>query len=549
MAKLVAWCVVALLCSGSVLAQNNNEKPVVTAPGGKPAAEPTAELQTGLTTVPATTQQAEPSSTGLLELPDISSSNHIPLLDNRFRIDFEVKEITLVFFRKRGTPSVVLVRPDGSKIYSRNAKEQKVIWHDDKTYDLIKITNPVPGPWQAIGEVLPESRIMVLTDIDLAVDALPTDLMVGETLKVTARLTNGGKPINARDFRDILQLDVLLISTQKPEYDNHSQTVVEFASFRDDGKNFDERPRDAIFTGEFKLDFPAGEWIPKYIVKTPLYTRELIQDPIVVHRSPLTTEVVTAISEDSKHLVNYTITDGPALGDKVALQGRIRFPSEEVQSFTLGEQPSNTRSLAVVNAGVGTYRIEQTMFGKTKNGREFVMSLPEVTFAAVGPKIEVPQVDDATVAALKAKAAADANPQGAANTADSDTAETGAAHSDTAPGGASAASGAAAVDMATAAETSEPAKPFPLVSVILLNLGILLFGGGGILLLMSDNARAAVMMLFAKLNPVALLKRNKAQTNAAADQNKNADNSVGTAQKGQKNNEGGDILDLSLPDD
>lgn len=530
MAKLVVWCLTALLCSGVALAQSNNEKPAPI------VAKPEAELNK----VP----NQEPSSTGLLELPDISSSNHIPLLDNRFRIDFEVKEITLVFFRKKGTPSIVLVRPDGSKIYSRNAKEQKVIWHDDKTYDLIKITNPVPGPWQAIGEILPESRIMVLTDIDLEVDALPTDLMVGETLKVTARLTNGGKPINARDFRDILQLDVLLISTQKPEYDNHSQTVIEFTSFKDDGKNFDERPRDAIFTGEFKLDFPAGEWIPKYIVKTPLYTRELIQDPIVVHRSPLTTEVETAATEDSKHLVNYTITDGPALGDKVALQGRIRFPSEEVQSFTLGEQPGNQRSLAVVNAGVGTYRIEQTMFGKTKNGRDFVMSLPEVTFAAVGPKIEVPQVDDATVAALKAKAAADAKPQGTENAAD-----TGAANEEPGPDGETAPAVLGTNPAESVEEMAEPAKPFPLMSVILLNLGILLFGGGGILLLMSDNARATSMMLFAKLNPIALLKRNKTSASAATDGQSATDKSAEVGKKGQKNNDSGDILDLSLPDD
>lgn len=515
MAKLAVWCVVVLLCSGVAMAQNNNEKPLTAEPAAKPNTEQNAAQHTE--------QKAEPASTGLVELPDISASNQIPLLDNRFRIDFEVKEITLVFFRKKGTASIVLVRPDGSKIYSRNAKEQKVIWHDDKTYDLIKITNPVPGPWQAIGQILPESRIMVLTDIDLEVDPLPADLMVGETLKVTARLTNGGKPINARDFRDILQLDVLLISTQKPEYDNHLQTVIEFTSFKDDGKNFDERPRDAIFTGEFKLDFPAGEWIPKYIVKTPLYTRELIQQPILVHRTPLQTEVQEAATEQDKHILNYSILPGPALGDKVSLQGRIRFPSEEVQSFTLGEQKGNKRSLAVVNAGVGTYRIEHTMFGKTSTGRDFVMALPEVTFAAVGPKIEVPQVDDATVEAIKAKSvdvSADADNN----------------------------SGIAAVT--DAAETvAEVEKPFPIFSVILLNIAILLFGGGGILLLMNDKAKAAFTMLVAKLNPVAMLKQKKAQKAAQAGAGQTSDKPLEPAKKGQKNNGSDDILDLSLPDD
>lgn len=542
MAKLILSCLALLCCAQFAVAQSSTEN----LPSQTTSQTTTSQATQTTNSKPTDAvpePESEPENSGLVELPDISATNQIPLLDNRFRIDFEVKEITLVFFRKRGTPPVVLVKPDGSKIYWRNAKEQQVIWHEDKTYDLIKISNPTPGPWQAIGQILPESRIMVLTDIDLEVDKLPTDLMVGETLKVTARLTNGGKPINARDFRDILQLDVLLISTQKPEYDNHLQTVIEFTSFKDDGKNFDEKPRDAIFTGEFKLDFPAGEWIPKYIVKTPLYTRELIQDPILVHRTPLATEVKEGATEQDKHVLTYNILPGPAVGDKVSLQGRIRFPSEEVQSFTLGEQEGNSRTLPIVNAGFGTYRVEHTMFGKTSTGRDFVMTLPEVTFAAIGPKLEVPQVDDATVAAVKAQAAQDGTaaagtevaPDAASATEGTTTSETG--------------NNAAHAAGAETAAVEEEAKPFPIVSVILLNLAILVFGGGAILLLVNDNAKATFVMLVAKLNPVAALKHKKAQKAAQAAATETAGKTPEQAGKAQKNSGNDDILDLSLPDD
>ena len=109
---------------------------------------------------PLTTQPETPkNSQGLTELPALAASNQIPLLDNRFRIDFDVKEITLVFFRRKGAPSIILVKPDGTKIYARTAKDHQMVWHDDKTFDLIKITNPTPGPWQAVGQILPESRM------------------------------------------------------------------------------------------------------------------------------------------------------------------------------------------------------------------------------------------------------------------------------------------------------------------------------------------------------------------------------------------------------
>lgn len=515
MALAHACCVSFVLLGATVPVSAQTSKPEVpTAAAAKPA-----------TPVPTKTedpqvQQTETSSLGLTELPDLSTSNQIPLLNNRFRIDYEIDEITLVFFRKKGAPSVVLVKPDGSKVYSRTARDHQMEWHDDKTYDLIKIKQPTPGPWQAIGSILPESRIMVLTDIDLQVDPLPTDLMVGESLKVTARLTNGGKPINAKDFRDVLKLDVLLISTQKAEYDNHNQTVLELTSFQDDGKNFDERPRDAIFTGEFKLDFPAGEWIPKYIVRTPLYTRELMQAPILVQRAPIEYKVVEALDDASRHQLTYTITDGPADGNSVALQGRIRFPSNEVQSFTLGEMPGNDRLLAIANAGVGTYRIENMMFGRTKAGREFVMSLPEYSFAAVGPKIEVPEIPTSAAKTT----------QGSPDTSKS---------SDEA--------------VASPAPVPEPEKPFPLLWVIIGNLLILLLGGGVVLWMTNDKIRQMLTMLFAKLNPAALLKRKNAGAgtpgNPAASSSMSAGAMEAPVKKAQKNNGGDDILDLSLPDD
>ncbi|OZB36012.1 MAG: TIGR03503 family protein, partial [Alishewanella sp. 34-51-39] len=142
------------------------------------------------------------SDTGLTILDQLPVRNQIPLLDNRFRIDDGVDSITLVFFRRQGTASVVLVRPDGSKVFYNTAKDHNMRWHDAATYDLIEINNPMPGPWQAVGRILPESRILVLTDIQLQVDPLPPALMVGETFKLTARLMDGDQVVNARDFRE-----------------------------------------------------------------------------------------------------------------------------------------------------------------------------------------------------------------------------------------------------------------------------------------------------------------------------------------------------------
>ena len=143
----------------------------------------------------------------LTELGD-EYTNSIQLLQNRFRVDYNVKEITMVFFREYGSAPVVLVRPDGSKLFQGRVDEEKVQWYDADTFDMITIKDPVPGPWQAVGQVLPQSRVMVLSNVELHAEPLPNVLFAGEILKSTAYLTNNGKPIENKQFRDVVDLEI-----------------------------------------------------------------------------------------------------------------------------------------------------------------------------------------------------------------------------------------------------------------------------------------------------------------------------------------------------
>ncbi|WP_337881190.1 TIGR03503 family protein [Rheinheimera sp.] len=453
---------------------------------------------------PALAQQTEqqPDPTGLSLLPPLNDKNQIPLLDNRFRIDYEVAEITLVFFRKRGSASVILVKPDGSKINVINASRQGVDWYDDQSYDLIKIKNPTPGPWQALGQILPESRIMVLTDIELQVDPLPAHLMVGETIKVTARLTNGGEPIAAKDFRDLLRLDVLFISSNNADFENFGAGVVEVTSFADDGRNFDERPRDGIFTGEFRLQMVPGQWQPKYIVKTPLYTRELVQEPVILHKSPIEFIATPATAEGEMHLLTFKLADPEINPKSLALQGKIRFPNNEIQSFTLGEAAGDERVLKIVNFAPGYYKVESTLFAQTNAGRDLVINLPEATFFAEA------------MAKEPEPASAEASDQQATQTA--------------------AAEKTPEVSQGEP-EPNEGSGP-PWTLIIVLNL--LLLGGGGLAVWMVMTDRTFKDLWPGKRDQIDLSALQQTEMPAAK-----------TSKPAQKNSKSDDILELSLPDD
>ncbi|MCW8832197.1 MAG: TIGR03503 family protein, partial [Colwellia sp.] len=146
-------------------------------------------------------------------------TNQIPYFDNRFRIDAELDEITLLFYRVRGSKPIILVRPDGSKLRVNKFDRDKVEWHDDSTFDMIKIKKPMPGPWQAIGDILPESRILIVSDVKIAVDPLPEIVLEGETLKVTGQLFNEEDSIDTPNFRNVVKLDVHFYSTNNSIYE------------------------------------------------------------------------------------------------------------------------------------------------------------------------------------------------------------------------------------------------------------------------------------------------------------------------------------------
>ncbi|APE01722.1 TIGR03503 family protein [Alteromonas mediterranea] len=339
------------------------------------------------------TQAQNPSidTSPLTDLGD-NYTNSIKLLQNRFRVDYNVEEITMVFFREYGSAPVVLVRPDGSKLFQGRVDEDKVQWFDADTFDMITIKNPVPGPWQAVGQVLPESRIMVLSDVELHADPLPNVLFSGEILKSTAYLTNNGKPIENKRFRDVVALDIEFKSTNNPNFGNFGTGDQTVATFKDDGRGMDERPGDGVFTGQFNLKIAAGEWKPIFRVSTPMYTREQEGAPIVLHDNPVTIDVEMDGGGEGYHKIIIDVNRELVDIESLLVDGKVKFPNADMQNFSLTEGGAGAREHLIVAYEEGIFRVKVTAYGTTVEGRDFILDVPEFSFVADGP-IE-PEVED-----------------------------------------------------------------------------------------------------------------------------------------------------------
>ncbi|MER2490450.1 TIGR03503 family protein [Catenovulum sediminis] len=313
----------------------------------------------------------------------------IQLIDNRFRIDEHTDEIVLVLFRKAGSPPVILIRPDGSKLYAPTITPEQGEWYDDNNYDMVRLKDPMVGPWQAVGRIEAGSRIMVVSDIQLEAEPLPDLLFVGETLKLQAYLKNGGQPIEYGDFSSVVGLEVTFTSTNNIDYDNFGADAVKVARFYDDGQGFDEKRKDGIFTGEFKLTIQPGEWLPSLFIDLGLFNRELLLDPIIINPIPLSMTVDKALTADQQHIFNIESASDKIDFSSFVFSGEVFYPNGEAEKFALTESSEAKKSFPLFNYADGIYRVKVSAFGKNINGRDLMLDVPEFTFNIAPAPVEI----------------------------------------------------------------------------------------------------------------------------------------------------------------
>lgn len=323
--------------------------------------------------------------------------NSIELLQNRFRIDYNVEEITMVFFREFGSTPIVLVKPDGSKIFQATADGESIFWFDTSTYDMISIKKPDIGPWQAVGDILPNSRVMVISELALHADKLPDVIFSGEILKQTAYLTNNGVPIDYNAFRDVVELTVSLSSTNNPNYNNFGADSEVIATFQDDGKGMDEVPLDGVFTGQFNLAVADGEWIPTFDVSTPMYSREQVDPELMLLPNPISIEVDIDDGTGGYHILNVDAEREHVDISTLLVDGKVRYPNGDIQNFSITDMSDDVRVHEIVHFDFGIYRVKLTVFGNTLDGREFILDVPEYSFLVEEPKAIASVLEDGAV--------------------------------------------------------------------------------------------------------------------------------------------------------
>ncbi|MDG2787186.1 TIGR03503 family protein [Vibrio parahaemolyticus] len=231
-----------------------------------------------------------------------ASESAMSLLDNRFRVDPTIEQITFLVYREQSSQPVVLVRPDGKKYYAWGSYDN-VRWYQEPSLDIISVDNPMPGPWQAVGKVTPKNNIRLISHLKLSTDVFPNRLYNGEALKFTARLTSDDKPLVLRDFLDRVNLRV----TFTKFVENEDELIKEarpvpmiIGEFSDDGRGLDEQAGDGVFTVQLPIEVEPGKYRARITSGNGVFLR-VQEQVILVYPNPVSRTFIQSRSPEKPH--------------------------------------------------------------------------------------------------------------------------------------------------------------------------------------------------------------------------------------------------------
>ncbi len=319
----------------------------------------------------------------------IYAPNDIPLLDNRFRIDPHTEQVTFILNHSSGSQGVVLIRPDGSKLYYQRHPES-VGWVSSKTEDIITIDNPMAGPWQAVAELDGDNRIKLISNVELKTNRLPLKLYSREYITTHASLYYDNKLMTNQAYLEDAKLSVVLIGGSSKQ----------LTLYHDDGKGYDALPFDGQLTSRVYIDLLPGRYLLNIRTKNDVFIRNVNKDA-VVFLPPITYEV-TALKEGGKEAVfEFKIDSEEIDPQSVTIDGIIKDGNnkvvEQLITHSKGNISTENRFTKTTTLAYGVFTLSAKAFATTRSGREIELQLPEQLIELL-PKFIMPEIDTSETA-------------------------------------------------------------------------------------------------------------------------------------------------------
>ncbi|PKF63047.1 hypothetical protein CW745_06385 [Psychromonas sp. psych-6C06] len=314
----------------------------------------------------------------------IYAPNDIPLLDNRFRIDPEAEQVTFIFNHRKGYQRVVLVQPDGSKLYQQRHPES-VAWVSSPTQDIVTVQKPMAGPWQAIAELDGDNRIKIISKVTLNINRLPLKLYAKEYITTHATLYSDGEIMTNPSYIEDTKLSVSLLGGANKK----------MALYQDDGKHYDELSFDGKLTARLYVDLLPGRYLLQISTKNDVFIRNVNKDA-VVFISPIDAEVKAIETGSDEARITINIDSEELDPSSVSIDGVFKDSEDKVVSqvimHNLDNEDTTQPMSAVYKLSHNIYTFSGKAYATTRDGREIELQLADRIFELIPPFV-VPELE------------------------------------------------------------------------------------------------------------------------------------------------------------
>lgn len=190
--------------------------------------------------------------------------DELPLIDNKVKVDKSINEITFLAFRKNKHSKTIITSPSGNR-YGSEILNNDLTWHSEKRYDLVTITTPEAGIWTIDGDINPDNRVLVVTNLQLIVSTLPNYSLLSQSTEIYAHLESENKIIKNRDFLHFVRMKL----KQSMDHNDNLDTI----RLKDNGKGIDKHKKDGIYSAEVKNIGSTGKYNFKLSVNGTTFKR------------------------------------------------------------------------------------------------------------------------------------------------------------------------------------------------------------------------------------------------------------------------------------
>jgi len=294
----------------------------------------------------------------------------VPLKDNRFSIDNQIEEFTVLIFKNKDSKPTLLEQPDGEN-YDAGSDSERITWFESVDYDLITINAPMAGEWRVYAEMDPDNRVLIVSNLKLKSTTLPNNLLANEKFVFNINLTQEDEIIAQQDFLKLLSMEV--------EVKDENEEKVSFILL-DDGKGVDEKALDGIYSIELTAPSSAGIAQISAWVESPTFQR-MRQQAINIFDSPVSVKKILSEDMNTLHKIIFTPVGDVSKADSLEIQVDAQLPDGQqiLKPAELDKGYNRAIELPVIEAG-GNYQILLTISGETPAGRQFLVNPPAIEF-------------------------------------------------------------------------------------------------------------------------------------------------------------------------